>query len=668
MGDRWMVHFLTGSAASFSGHVWLPVQMRDDGTIRIQPRSDWTLEDLDEFALPALSFDSSGMPNTIIMSDAPSLPTTVKVKVGGVEIETPVVWNPVATIGLTSVTGRMPEVNNRQISFTANVVPLTTPVALYTNERPSTEVFPEIALISGYIPGEGFFTGEEATVVWDLPNLSGREYRSAPVYGTATHLRTGLQFRVGTSVYAIPRGITYYVVSGTGTGYMNALTAAPVGSWQYDMVASRADLLNEISDRPSGNVANNAAARPGSWGWTQRNMTGSGEARGFLQRSGTFTYEADKFAGFLYSGNTATAANAFYYRFPVTEPGRYFFAIGMSQSWSARNVRVTADFEGASGVNLPNRVLVASVSSGTLANPTFAMGANYYIDVPEAGDIILNIGRPTSGASDGAVVAWIGVHRQLCSDSSLSSVTFIANDTIVDPIPAFDPQVLSYGLSVDRSIESIDFGFTVSSEKAFGAIATDAFGNDLDGSLDLAVGVNTLYIKVISEDLSETVYTFNITRPAGFTGTSPNQLLPLLAQGDVTVATPGSGGYGIAGGVTLVVPAGRTLYVETILNVRRDATLIIEGTVVVLEGGRLNSDGHLSAGTGTIIIAEGGKLVNYGYVEIAQRSELTNNGTITNNGTAGNLGRFEVRTGVIFTRGLVDGTRALTIHREAIIK
>ena len=155
--------------------------------------------------------------------------------------------------------------------------------------------------------------------------------------------------------------------------------------------------------------------------------------------------------------------------------------------------------------------------------------------------------------------------------------------------------------------------------------------------------------------------------PAIFDGTSPSQLNALLAQGDVTLSTPGSGGYGIASGLTFVVPEGRTLLVDTILNVRRDATLIIEGTVIILGGGRLNSDGHASSGTGTIIIAEGGKLVNNGYVEIAMKSVLTNEGAITNNGTTGNLGRFEVREGVQFTRGVVDGTRALTIHRLAVI-
>ena len=157
------------------------------------------------------------------------------------------------------------------------------------------------------------------------------------------------------------------------------------------------------------------------------------------------------------------------------------------------------------------------------------------------------------------------------------------------------------------------------------------------------------------------------TTPTQFAGTSPSQLNVLLAQGDVEIATPGSGGYGIASGTTLVVPEGRTLFVSTVLNVRRDATLRIEGTLVILEGGRLNSDGHATSGTGRIVIAEGGRLINRGYTEIAMRSVLTNNGAIINLGTTGNFGRFEVREGVKFARGLVISTRTLTIHRLADI-
>jgi hypothetical protein len=153
-----------------------------------------------------------------------------------------------------------------------------------------------------------------------------------------------------------------------------------------------------------------------------------------------------------------------------------------------------------------------------------------------------------------------------------------------------------------------------------------------------------------------------------FIGTNPTQLNIALADNNaVVISTPGAGGYGITTGTTLVVPEGKTLYVATVLNVRRDAVLRIEGTLVILEGGRLNVDTHPSQPAGTIIITEGATLVNYGYVEVADGATLTNNGTITNNGTTGNLGRFEVRIRVQFTMGTINGTRAINIHRDAII-
>jgi len=152
-----------------------------------------------------------------------------------------------------------------------------------------------------------------------------------------------------------------------------------------------------------------------------------------------------------------------------------------------------------------------------------------------------------------------------------------------------------------------------------------------------------------------------------FRGTSPSQLNAALAEGNVNLTTPGSGGYGIAANNTLVIPEGRTLYVSTVLNVRRGGTLRVEGTLVILEGGRMNNDGHPTSGGGTIEIAEDGRLINYGYVESISNSFIFNYGRITNNGTTGNLGRFEVRANTTFVGpGTVDGSRALNIHRDAI--
>jgi len=160
-----------------------------------------------------------------------------------------------------------------------------------------------------------------------------------------------------------------------------------------------------------------------------------------------------------------------------------------------------------------------------------------------------------------------------------------------------------------------------------------------------------------------TSFTVNV-KPQIFTGTSSIQLKAMLEVGDVELSTPGN--YGVSGGNTLVIPEGRTLTVTTVLNVRSNATLRIEGTLVIAEGGRINNDGG-SSGGGTITIAESGTLINNGYLESVSRSFIFNNGTIINNGTTGNLGRFEVRAGTTFIdNGIVEGTRPLNIHRDAI--
>ena len=146
--------------------------------------------------------------------------------------------------------------------------------------------------------------------------------------------------------------------------------------------------------------------------------------------------------------------------------------------------------------------------------------------------------------------------------------------------------------------------------------------------------------------------------PVFFTGTNPRNLLYLLENYDVVLATPGNLGI-FTQHSPFVIPAGRTLYVERTLNVQGNAELIIEGNVVVLEGGRINNQGGLG---GTITIAKSGRLINYGHVENVTNSAINNHGTIINNA------RFEVRAGVTFNSpGYVKGTTPLNIHRNAII-
>ncbi|MCL2425140.1 MAG: glycosyl hydrolase 53 family protein [Oscillospiraceae bacterium] len=158
----------------------------------------------------------------------------------------------------------------------------------------------------------------------------------------------------------------------------------------------------------------------------------------------------------------------------------------------------------------------------------------------------------------------------------------------------------------------------------------------------------------------DSVYFYRLPEPppALFNGTNPARLLDLLELGDVVLQTRSNLGIFDHHG-PFIVPVGRTLYIETALNIQGDAQLIIEGTVEVLPGGRINNQGGRG---GTITIAEGGTLINNGHVENVTNSTLANYGTIENNG------RFEVRARVTFyAHGHVTGTNALNVNRDAIV-
>jgi hypothetical protein len=99
--------------------------------------------------------------------------------------------------------------------------------------------------------------------------------------------------------------------------------------------------------------------------------------------------------------------------------------------------------------------------------------------------------------------------------------------------------------------------------------------------------------------------------------------------------------------------------VVSTLNVQGGAELIIEGTLHVAPGGRVNNQGGTG---GTINIAPDGMLLNDGHVENVTNSTVINNGTITNND------RFEIRRGTTFhSVGTVEGSVPLNIHRDAIV-
>ena len=133
-----------------------------------------------------------------------------------------------------------------------------------------------------------------------------------------------------------------------------------------------------------------------------------------------------------------------------------------------------------------------------------------------------------------------------------------------------------------------------------------------------------------------------------FYDTRPNNLRDLLESNDAVLATPHNLGIFIHHS-PFVIPEGRTLTVETRLNIHGE--LRIEGTLIIAEGGRLNSQGNGS----TITIASGGSLINHGHVENVSGSIFNNNGSIDN------YANFFVRANTSFTGRNAD----VSFHRDA---
>jgi len=147
-----------------------------------------------------------------------------------------------------------------------------------------------------------------------------------------------------------------------------------------------------------------------------------------------------------------------------------------------------------------------------------------------------------------------------------------------------------------------------------------------------------------------------------FDGTNPNRLVDLLKTSNVILTTRGNLGI-FAQHSPFVIPEGRTLYIQTTLNVQRgDVELQIYGNLVVLPGGRVNNQGNGS----TITVADGGNLIVNGLVENVTGSRFFNEGNVT----VGSNGRFTVRASVYYCWEccgdvyLYDGAN-ISIHRDA---
>ncbi|MCL2425871.1 MAG: hypothetical protein FWD05_05995 [Oscillospiraceae bacterium] len=125
-----------------------------------------------------------------------------------------------------------------------------------------------------------------------------------------------------------------------------------------------------------------------------------------------------------------------------------------------------------------------------------------------------------------------------------------------------------------------------------------------------------------------------------FYGTNPRHLVELLENHHVILATRHNLGIFEQQSV-FEIPEGRTLYIETVLNVQRhDVDLLVNGNLVVLPGGRINNQGNGS----TITIADTGNLVVNGLVENVSGSIFINEGNVV----VGSNGRFTIRASSIF--------------------
>jgi len=184
------------------------------------------------------------------------------------------------------------------------------------------------------------------------------------------------------------------------------------------------------------------------------------------------------------------------------------------------------------------------------------------------------------------------------------------------------------------------------------------------------IDITTQYVHWFAENSAGITHqgTFNLgvsapaPLPAEFSGSNPVRLAQMLAEGDVVLSTPGNLGI-FTHHSPFVIPVGRTLTVTTALNIQHNATLIIEGTLIVADGGRINNQGSADPNrAGTIIIAPGGRLINYGHVENVSNSTVRNYGAIVN------YLRFEVRAETNLLSALdsvVAGNAELNVHRNA---
>ncbi|MCL2425398.1 MAG: Ig-like domain-containing protein [Oscillospiraceae bacterium] len=153
--------------------------------------------------------------------------------------------------------------------------------------------------------------------------------------------------------------------------------------------------------------------------------------------------------------------------------------------------------------------------------------------------------------------------------------------------------------------------------------------------------------------------------PVEFNGTNPVHLSNQLQTRDVVLNTRGNLGI-FPHHDPFVIPAGRTLTVETALNIQRGAELIVEGTLVISANGRLNNQGGNQTTVSRITVAPGGRIIIEGWVENVTGSVFTNAGVVEITSS----GRMNIRAGVSFCLErcgtLTNSGGILNSNRDAI--
>ena len=169
------------------------------------------------------------------------------------------------------------------------------------------------------------------------------------------------------------------------------------------------------------------------------------------------------------------------------------------------------EYESASGET--------SVNAGTVAMSVGEYGsqgrktASVTFKAKAAGDAGISVSAPRAGKRDGkqvdigaasAIVKIKGKTEtvQKASDSSLASLSVSGGQLS----PAFSPEVLEYSMEVDANTDSLD----ISASPRDGGAKVLA----VEGNQSLAVGKNTVTVKVQAENGAVSTYTITVTRAA----------------------------------------------------------------------------------------------------------------------------------------------------------